>query len=121
MQWLFHLSDYLIDNYYRKQFDRAIADFSRALEIDEHDPGAYHNRGCAYMMKGQYQKAIDDISRSIELDPSDPRVFGSRGNAYVKAGRKEEAIDDFRQMLSLTDEDELIRRAKRALKDLGEG
>jgi len=45
------------------------------------------------------------------------RGFYERINAYIKAGQREEAADDFKQVLSMTEEEDVIQRARRALKD----
>ena len=107
--------------YYKKEFDRAINDFSRSIAIDDTDPGAFHNRGCAYMMKGQYYQAIEDISRSIMLDPRDPRVYCSRGSAYAQTGQLLKAAEDFRKAKSMATDPAVIQKADQALKELGQG
>ncbi len=46
---------------------RAIADYSRAIELDPMDPTGYNNRGFAYDNLGAYNRAIADYSQAIEL------------------------------------------------------
>jgi tetratricopeptide (TPR) repeat protein len=103
--------------YYQKDFDRAIEDFLALHAIDDTDPAAFHNRGCAFMMKGQYYQAIEDISRSIMLDPRDPRVYCSRGSAYMQTGQVLKAAEDYRRAKGMTSDPAIIikqiRRSKR--------
>jgi tetratricopeptide (TPR) repeat protein len=51
----------------KKQYDQAIADYTKALEIDPKYISAYNDRGLAYMSKGNYERAIADVTRAVEL------------------------------------------------------
>ncbi len=54
--------------YARKgQYDQAISDFNKALEINPRDAPAYNNRGIAYYHKGQYDKAWKDVHKAQDL------------------------------------------------------
>jgi tetratricopeptide (TPR) repeat protein len=64
--------DYLVKGYSfftQSQWDRAIAEYSRAIELDPKLAAAYNYRGSAYGEKGDYDKAIADFNMAIELDP----------------------------------------------------
>src|SRR5262249_60612061 len=52
-------------------FEGAIADYNRAIELDPKYAAAYSNRGIAKQAKGDLDGAITDFSRAIELDPQD--------------------------------------------------
>jgi Flp pilus assembly protein TadD len=67
-----------------------------------------------------YDKAIDDLSRSIELDASDPRVYCGRGRAYAANGQRAAAANDFRKAIAMTNDQDVIRKAKEVLSELGE-
>ena len=61
------------------ELDKAIADFSKAIEIDPKSAIAYNNRGWAYEGKKDYDRAIADYSKAIEIDPKyDARLRQSR-------------------------------------------
>jgi len=49
-----------VENSKLKQFDKAITDFTRAIELDPKSALAYSNRGIAYANLQQYDKAIGD-------------------------------------------------------------
>jgi tetratricopeptide (TPR) repeat protein len=59
-------------------YERAIADFSKAIEIDPNYVTAYTNRALTYKDKGEYQLAIADFSKAIELDPKNACTFTER-------------------------------------------
>ena len=76
--------------YYDKgQYDQAISEYSKALEINPRYALAYNDRGNAYQSKGQNGQAISDYSKAIELNPKDHKAYNNRGIAYSREGRKE--------------------------------
>ena len=79
----------------RGEYDQAISEFNKALEINPKDSGAYNNRGAAYMNKGQYDQAISDYTKSLEINPKDGGVYNSRGRAYYFIGKYEKSWEDF--------------------------
>ncbi|MCA9906126.1 MAG: tetratricopeptide repeat protein [Anaerolineae bacterium] len=60
------------------EWDRALADFNRALELDPDDAEAYYQRGLLYASapdgtNATRQQAIDDFRRFLDLAPEDAR------------------------------------------------
>ena len=53
------------------QFERAIEEYSGAIELDPQYAWAYACRGVAYCQLGQLEQAIEDCDEAIRLDPSD--------------------------------------------------
>ncbi len=49
------------------QYDQAISDHTKALEINPRFAPAYNNRGLAYKGKGQYDKAWEDVHKAQDL------------------------------------------------------
>ncbi|MFH5803905.1 tetratricopeptide repeat protein [Alienimonas sp. DA493] len=74
--------------YLLSQDDRegAVADFTRALELNPNYHYALTNRGKAALDAGDTTAAIADFNRSLELNPNQPGVYGFRGNARLFAG-----------------------------------
>jgi tetratricopeptide (TPR) repeat protein len=62
---------------------------------------AYHNRGNAYLARGQRDLAIKDFEKVVELTPRDPKAYNGRGNVYSAVGRHDEAIKDYDKAISL--------------------
>src|SRR5262249_44203206 len=54
------------------QLNKAVADYSQAIELAPNDPGPWCNRGLAYCGLGQLDKAIHDLSKCIDLAPNHP-------------------------------------------------
>jgi tetratricopeptide (TPR) repeat protein len=87
------------------EYERAIADYTRALELDPNDARAYGTRGNSYADKGEYERAIADYTRALELNPSDAWAYNNRGLAYKVSHEKEAARRDFQRAAELGDED----------------
>jgi tetratricopeptide (TPR) repeat protein len=79
----------------------AIADFSRAIELDPKSLSASYNRGIARLQKGDYNGAIADLSRAIELSPATADYYNDRGLAKLRKGDNDGAIADFTRALEL--------------------
>jgi len=78
----------------KRQFDQAISDFNKALEINPSYAEAYDNRGGAYVAKGQYDLAILDFNKVLEVNPRNPGSYTNRGTAYMNKGMYDQAISD---------------------------
>ena len=88
----------------KDDIDRAIADYSKTIELDEakrvryHDSysksielypefdKAYNNRGAAYLAKGDFDRAITDYNKVIEINPGYAVAYANRGVAHQAKG-----------------------------------
>jgi tetratricopeptide (TPR) repeat protein len=67
--------------------DKALADYSKAIELDPTFAAAWTNRGNVYYLHlDQLERAIADYSRAIELEPRYQAAWGNWGGAYRKLG-----------------------------------
>ena len=56
--------------YYKKgEIDKAIADYTRSIEVNPGFATAYYNRGSAYYFEGKIEMASDDYKKALELKP----------------------------------------------------
>ncbi|MFT7587359.1 MAG: tetratricopeptide (TPR) repeat protein, partial [Cellvibrionaceae bacterium] len=67
---------------YLKDYERAIADYDRAIELNPEDATAYNNRGNSYSNQGDEERAIADYDRAIELNPEEATAYNNRGHSY---------------------------------------
>ncbi len=81
--------------------DRAIVEFSRALQLDPRSAVAFQGRGNAFATKGDYDRAIADYSEALKLDPRLPLAYVNRGLAYVKKRDAARAIADYSEALKI--------------------
>ncbi|MEK6743170.1 MAG: tetratricopeptide repeat protein [Nitrospirota bacterium] len=81
--------------------DKAIDDFSNALELDDKNPEFSLNRANAFLGRKQYERARDDFSRAIVLAPRNAAAYAGRARANQEAGSPDLAIADYRKLLEL--------------------
>jgi tetratricopeptide (TPR) repeat protein len=94
------------DNYLNNgNYDLAIAEYTKAIELDSSLTSLYYNRGLAYESKGDYKNAISDFSQIIIMNPKDGGAFFERGLNYALNGAYESAVADFTQAIQLNPED----------------
>ncbi len=82
-------------------FDGAIADYDRALELDPQVAGTFNNRGFARYSKGDIDGALADYNRSLDLDPKEAPTYSNRGMAKAQKGDLSGAIADYDQAINL--------------------
>lgn len=84
--------------------DRAIDDFSRAIELDPQLASAYSYRAEAFHLKGLTNEAIRDSTRAIDLGGSQQttgRAYTTRAKVYRQLGLSKLADEDFSKALEL--------------------
>jgi tetratricopeptide (TPR) repeat protein len=81
--------------------DRAIADYSRAIELDPRSVVAYNNRGVAHALAGEPLSAIGDYDQAAAIDPSNACAHLNRGDAWRERGDCERAIADYCKAIEL--------------------
>ena len=88
-------------SYEKGQYDLAIADYNRALQIDPNDAMVLANRANAYAAKEDFDKAIADYTKAAEINPKDFKVYHDLGLTYVNKGDFDKAIYYFNKTLEV--------------------
>jgi tetratricopeptide (TPR) repeat protein len=83
------------------EYERAIADYHRAVELNPGYAPIYNNLGNAYSALGDAALALDNYNHAIAIDNRYAQAFGNRGIAYKMTGDLNRAIDDFSQAIRL--------------------
>src|ERR1700722_2168341 len=78
----------------RRDFDRALADLTRASELDPNNPEYIFLRGQVYAQKGDADKAAADYDRTIELKPDHVPALMSRAELRTRARNSDGARAD---------------------------
>ena len=81
--------------YQRKDYDRAIGEYSEAIRLEPGNATYYFARGVAYIVTKDYDKAISDFTETIRLEPSNGAAYHNRGIAYLELGENSQAQADF--------------------------
>ncbi len=81
--------------------DEAIADYTKALQIDPQYEPAYNNRGLIYYKQGKFDEALADFTKIIEIDPQYTDPYNNRGLVYYRQGKFDEALADFTKTIEI--------------------
>jgi tetratricopeptide (TPR) repeat protein len=74
-----------------REYDRAIAEFDKALAIDPTFFDTHFHLGWAYIHKGMYENAIAALEKAALLEGRVPRARAGLAYAYARGGRTAEA------------------------------
>ena len=105
-------------------YDQAIADFTKAIELEPGRAEGHYNRGTAYSKKGEVKLAIEDYTEAIELKPDYADAYYNRGGAFLRLGEWEKAKADLTTARNMENDaitalDKILRDYDRAWKTLG--
>jgi tetratricopeptide (TPR) repeat protein len=100
------------------QWELAITNLSKAVELEPNYTYAYSNRAYSYLNMWELDKAIADYSKAIELDSSYALAYYNRGLAYYNNGQSDLAIADFNKAIQLSDDADLITAAKDRISEI---
>ncbi len=89
-------------HYEQSDQKKAIANYTRAIEIAPAYVTAYANRGLSYAMAKDFKEAMRDFDRAIEIDPEYMQAYYFRAFAHQRHGDHQKAIEDFNVALTLT-------------------
>jgi len=91
----------------------AIADLTKAIEMDPKMTAAYDGRATGRLIEEDYDGAIADNTKVIELDPRNERAYQARGVAKLYKKDFASAADDFSKAIEL-DPKNMLPYAKRS-------
>jgi tetratricopeptide (TPR) repeat protein len=91
--------------YDMRQYDRAIGELDRAINVNPGYPMAFNIRGLAYAAIGETRRSIQDFDQAIELDGSFAQAFINRGNIYQSTRKYDRALADYSVALKLDPKD----------------
>jgi len=84
------------------QFDEAIAQLKRALELDPLSPPFNANLGMGYTMARRYPEAIAQLRKTVELNPAFSYGYGVLGYALDASGQFDQAIPEMEKAYELS-------------------
>jgi TonB family protein len=99
------------------EYDLAVADYSKVIELKPDDASTYLNRGLAFYNKKSYDLAIADYNKVIELNPKEAQAYLNRGESHEKLGNTQKAISDYQKAVDLDAGNELAKAYLQRLKD----
>ncbi len=85
----------------KRENDRAISDFTKAIKMNPRFAMAYFYRGRAYFHKGEYDQAISDLTETIEINPRLAVAYNERAVVYYIKKEYDKVWEDIRKAESL--------------------
>ncbi len=85
----------------QEKYDLALAEFTKAINIDPRFAEAYLNRGLLYAVQGKPDLALSDYNQALNINPRDAIAYRNRGNLYKEQGKPDLALSDFNHLLPI--------------------
>ena len=84
-----------------RDYEAAIADYNKTIELNDKFSWSYHNRAIAYGRLKRWDEAIADYGRALDLDQNYASAYNGRAWSYCQIGKFEEALLDANKALKL--------------------
>jgi len=85
-----------------REYDKAISEYTRAIQLKPDFAEAYNNRAYAFYSKYDGTgNPLADLNRALELRPDFPHAYNTRGCVYMASGDPDKAIADFNRAIRL--------------------
>ena len=98
-------------NFVMGEYDTAIADYNKAIELNSKDSTIFFSRALAHFNNKSFSLAIADFDKVVELDPKEAMAYFKRGNALEKVGNFEKALTDYKKAVELDSDNEPAKTA----------
>ncbi len=85
----------------KRDYDRAIADYTQAIALSPNDADFLTGRAAAYEAKKDLDRAMADYNQAIKVNPKAVHVFNSRGAAFQRKGDYARASADYGEVTRL--------------------
>jgi tetratricopeptide (TPR) repeat protein len=84
------------------EFDAALTNYNRAIELNSNDISSYWNRGLIYFeQKHLFDRAEADFNKAVQSDPQEAKYYFYRANLYESWGKDNLAEADRKKFKSL--------------------
>lgn len=84
-----------------RNYEQAIYDYTKAIDLDRHYAEAYNNRSAAHLMMENYARAVLDCNWTLELAPHFVAAYVNLGIAHTGLRKYNQALLDYRKALEL--------------------
>ena len=86
------------------EFDHALADLSRVIEMRPGEFRPWFDRGEVHFRKGDFDRAIADFTETLRLHPGDAGALMGRGKAHAQKRDQARAFADFGEAIRAFDQ-----------------
>jgi TolB-like protein/Tfp pilus assembly protein PilF len=106
-----HVAQGLFYYYGYRQYEQALAEFGRALQLQPNNAQALEYSGYVYRRQGQWLRCLDTLKKSLEQDPRNADVAGNVAQTYCILRMWQEAERAGKYALSIDPADVIGMRA----------
>ena len=85
-------------HYLSRNYEAAIKEYSKNLELTPNDPTVYHFLAWPYEQIGMLEQAITLHEKAVALSEGEPAFLAALGHTYALAGKREEALKILEQL-----------------------
>ena len=85
--------------FHKRDYKRALADFSAAFDAEPDNPILLNMRGLTYEHMGKDDQALADYNLALQKRSNFGSVYNNRGTIYLRKGALQSALDDFNAAL----------------------
>jgi adenylate cyclase len=78
-------------SHFGRQYDRAIVEYQKTLEMDPNFLPAYEGLGLAYEQKGMWKEALEALQKAVTLSEGTSRNLADLGHAFAASGKSAKA------------------------------
>ena len=86
------------------RLEDAMAEYYKALEIDQNQSDPHNNLGLALATRGHYPEAIYHYNEALRIDPKNAAVHNNLGLVLAGQGRLKEAMEHYEEAIRLNKE-----------------
>jgi TolB-like protein/Tfp pilus assembly protein PilF len=79
-------------HYLSRNYDEAIKEYSKNLDLSPNDPGVYYFLAWPYEQKGMFEKATALLEKAVALSEGAPVHLAALGHTNALAGKRDEAL-----------------------------
>lgn len=87
------------------EYEKALLDFSTAIQINPQFYQAYNNRALIFLRVGRFDAAMNDYNQALAIKPDYAAAYAGRGNVYKEIKNFPMAIADFAKAIELKPDD----------------
>ncbi len=84
-----------------RNYEQAIYDYTKAIQLDPQYAEAYNNRSAAHLMMKNYGQAVIDCNLALKLAPDFVAAYVNRGIARTGLRNYEQALVDYNKVIEL--------------------
>jgi tetratricopeptide (TPR) repeat protein len=81
--------------YEQGEVEKAVAEFKKALELDNSNVNVHNSLGVCYGLSGDYEKAAEEFDAALSLEPEEHMALYNLGLVHIMTQRPDRALDFF--------------------------